>query len=275
MSAPSSHAPNAGTFAEAARTAPGTLYLVPAPLDFGCASQVPLDSVLPAGTLQVAARLTHWVCENAKSTRAYLARVAALYPLAAPLQQQHLTELPRAVHKKGDHGAQGMAAFDARALLAPALAGHDLGLVSEAGMPAVADPGSSVVRAAHALGVPVCPLVGPVSLLLALAASGLNGQNFAFTGYLPQDASARAQRIRALEATALQSGQTQLFIETPYRNTALWQALLQTLQPRTRLALASGLTLPEARIACKTVADWRRDPSPPEPRTPAVFGIGV
>ncbi len=113
--------------------------------------------------------------------------------------------MPREVHKKGDHqGASGGAAgFDASPLLAPAMAGHDMGLVSEAGMPAVADPGSSVVRAAHDLGVRVEPLTGPVSLLLALAASGLNGQNFAFNGYLPQDAAQRAQRIRELEALAL------------------------------------------------------------------------
>ena len=255
--------------------APGTLYLVPAPLDFGCDTQAPLPEALPDGTLRTAARLTHWICENAKSCRAYLKRIDALHPLAAPLQQQHITELPREVHKKGDHGGKGSASFDARALLAPALAGHDVGLVSEAGMPAVADPGSSVVRAAHDLGLRVAPLVGPVSLLLALAASGLNGQNFAFTGYLPQDAGERAKRIRELEALALKHGQSQLFIETPYRNAALWQALLQHLQPQTRLAQASGLTLEGARIASRTVRDWRQQPAPPDSRMPTVFAIGA
>jgi 16S rRNA (cytidine1402-2'-O)-methyltransferase len=252
----------------------GTLFLVPAPLDFGCDSQVALQDALPAATLQTAARLTHWVCENAKSTRAYLKRVDALYALAAPLQQQQITELPRAVHKKGDHGDKGSAPFDASPLLAAALAGNDMGLVSEAGMPAVADPGSSVVRAAHDLGIPVVPLVGPVSLLLALAASGLNGQSFAFVGYLPQDAVDRTQRIKELENTALKTGQTQLFIETPYRNAALWQALLQTLQPHTRLAQASGLTLPEARIRSHPVRLWRQQPAPPDNRTPVVFALG-
>ncbi|MBX9937283.1 MAG: SAM-dependent methyltransferase [Burkholderiaceae bacterium] len=252
----------------------GTLYLVPAPLDFGCTSQAPLQDSLPAATLTVAARLTHWVCENAKSTRAYLKRVEALYPLAQPLQAQQITELPREAHKKGDHGDKGGAVFDARPLLAPALAGHDIGLVSEAGMPAVADPGSSVVRAAHDLGLNVVPLVGPVSLLLALAASGLNGQNFAFVGYLPQDAAERAQRIRALESLALQSGQTQLFIETPYRNAALLQGLLHTLQPNTRLALASGLTLAEARIQSMAVRQWRQNPQAPDKHTPVVFALG-
>jgi 16S rRNA (cytidine1402-2'-O)-methyltransferase len=255
-------------------TPPGTLYLVPAPLDFGCETQTPLTDTLASGTLSTAARLTHWVCENAKSTRAYLKRIDALYPLAAPLQQQVLTELPREVHKKGDHSDKGSAAFDARPLLAPALAGHDMGLVSEAGMPAVADPGSSVVRAAHELGIAVVPLVGPVSLLLALAASGLNGQNFAFVGYLPQDAHERQQRIRELETLAHKTGQTQLFIETPYRNAAVWQALVQALQPQTRLALASGLTLAKASVQSQSVQQWRQQPISPDNRTPTVFALG-
>ena len=118
------------------------------------------------------------------------------------------------------------------------------------------------------------PLVGPVSLLLALAASGLNGQNFAFVGYLPQDGQERAQRIKELEGIALRTGQTQLFIETPYRNPALWQALVQTLQPHTRLALASGLTLPGARIHSQLVRQWRQQPAPPDNRTPVVFALG-
>lgn len=255
-------------------TVRGTLYLVPAPLDFGCDVQAPLEEALPDGTLRMAARLTHWICENAKSTRAYLKRVDARHPLAAPLQALHITELPREVHKKGDHGGQGHAVFDARPLLAAALEGHDIGLVSEAGMPAVADPGSSVVRAAHDLNLSVVPLVGPVSLLLALAASGLNGQGFAFAGYLPQDAAARTQRIRELESLALKQGQTQLFIETPYRNAALWQALVQTLQPNTRLAMASGITLPAARHASRLVRQWRQEPAGPDNRTPTVFAIG-
>lgn len=252
----------------------GTLYLVPAPLDFGCDSQAPLTDALPDATLRAASGLTHWVCENAKSTRAYLKRVDALHPLALPLQEQTITELPREVHKKGDHGGKGSAVFDARPLLAAALAGHNIGLVSEAGMPAVADPGSSVVRAAHDLGLAVVPLVGPVSLLLALAASGLNGQNFAFVGYLPQDGAERTQRIKALETLAIQSGQTQLFIETPYRNGALLQALVQTLQPNTRLAVSSGLTLQSAHTRSQPVKQWRQQSSGPDKNTPAVFAIG-
>ncbi len=249
----------------------GRLFLVPAPLDFGCDQQVPLQDTLPLGTLQTAAGLTRWICENAKSARAYLKRIDAVVPLAAALQGQHIAELPREVHKKGDHTP---GPFDAKPLLAPALAGHDVGLLSEAGMPAVADPGASVVRAAHELGLAVLPLIGPVSLLLALAASGLNGQNFAFVGYLPQQAPALTQRIRELESLALRSGQAQLFIETPYRNAALLQALLQTLQHQTRLAIARGLTLPSATVRSDTVKGWRARPVAADERLPAVFAIG-
>lgn len=252
----------------------GCLYLVPAPLDFGCDTSTPLNEVLPAGTMQVAARLQHWVCENAKSARAYLKRVNELHPLAQPIQSLDIRELPRDVHKKGDHDSQKAASFNPLALLTPALEGNDLGLLSEAGMPAVADPGSSVVRAAHEAGIPVVPLVGPVSLLLALAASGLSGQSFAFVGYLPQDAAARAQRIRELESHAIRSGQTQIFIETPYRNAAMLDALLKTMQSSTRLAVASGLTLPQARIRSETVGQWRQRGVGADHGMPAVFAIG-
>lgn len=250
----------------------GRLYLVPAPLDFGCEPAVAITEVLPAGTIAVAAGLTHWICENAKSARAYLKRVGEVQPLALPLQQQQIQELPREVHKKGDHGP---AAFDAKPLLQPAREGHDMGLLSEAGMPAIADPGSSVVRAAHELGLEVVPLVGPVSLLLALAASGLNGQNFAFVGYLPQDAAARAQRLKELEALALRTGQAQLFIETPFRNVALWQALLQTLKPTTRVAVASGLTLPDGRCRSALASAWKKEGAPVTNDRPAVFALGA
>lgn len=257
-----------------APTKGGRLFLVPAPLDFGCELQAPLEDALPRATIRQAAQLSHWICENAKSTRAYLKRIDALQPLSAPIQAQHIAELPREVHKKGDHGDKSSPAFDARPMLAAALQGHDVGLVSEAGMPAVADPGSSVVRAAHDLGITVIPLVGPVSLLLALAASGMNGQNFAFVGYLPQSGPERAQRMRELEALALKSGQTQVFIETPYRNAALWQGLTQTLQTNTRLALAAGLTLESAKVCSLTVKQWRQQAIPVDNRTPTVFLIG-
>ena len=251
----------------------GRLFLVPTPLDHGCAEQTPLDDVLPLGTIKKAAAIACWVSENAKSTRAFLKRVDALVPLAQPIQTQQITELPREVHKKGDHA--GAARFDARPLLAPALQGQDVGLISEAGMPAVADPGSSVVRAAHQLGIEVLPLTGPVSLLLALAASGLNGQNFAFIGYLPQDASARTTQIQQISRAVQQSGQTRIVIETPYRNQVLLEALLSGLDGQLRLCVASGLTLPDADGArSASVAEWRQARWPVTPKAPAVFLIG-
>lgn len=248
----------------------GSLFLVPTPLDFGVAP-APLDVALPAHTLAQAARLTHWITENAKSTRAFLKRVGEQHPLAAPLQAQQIVELPREVHKKGDHGPGG---FDAKPLLAAALQGHDIGLVSEAGMPAIADPGASVVRAAHELGLRVVPLVGPSSLMLALAASGLNGQHFAFVGYLPQDAAERSQRVRELEAVALKSGQTQIAIETPYRNEVLLKALVQDLHPHTRLAVMTNATLPSGAVHSALVSHWKKSPPALPLDGPAVFLFG-
>jgi 16S rRNA (cytidine1402-2'-O)-methyltransferase len=239
-------------------------------LDFGCNEPIALDDTMPLGTLTVAAGLRHWICESAKTTRAYLKRVGELVPLSHALQELNIIELPREVHKKGDHTGN----FDARPLLGAALQGHDIGLGSEAGMPAVADPGSSVVRAAHDLEIEVIPLTGPVSLLLALAASGLNGQNFAFVGYLPQEPVERTKRIRELESIALKTGQAQLFIETPYRNAVLMQSLLQTLQPNTRLAVSSGLTLRRGVCASETVKNWRQKTSVTDNSTPAVFALG-
>lgn len=253
----------------------GTLFLVPAPLDFGCTEQIALDHVLPAQTIAVASSITHWVAENAKTTRAYLKRINEYQPLQRPIQEQDIQELPREAHKKGDHHGSGKP-FDARHLLQPALDGHNIGLISEAGMPGIADPGSSVVRAAHLMKLTVRPLTGPISLLLALAASGLNGQLFAFTGYLPQDTIARATEIRKLEKLAQQSGQSQIIIETPYRNIALWQALVATLKPETWLSVHSGLTLPDAISISMPIKDWRKLPSPAiSSKTPAVFCLGL
>ena len=249
----------------------GKLYLVPCPLDFGCEGvQTALDQVIPKKTLEIAATLQHWVCENAKSTRAYLKRIGEVHTLSTPIQSMDLQELPREVHKKGDH--QG--GFDARHMLQAALEGKNMGLISEAGMPAIADPGSSVVRAAHAMRLQVIPLVGPVSILLALAASGLNGQNFAFVGYIPSTPTERGQRIRELESMALKTGQTQLFIETPYRNSAMLQTLMQCLQNNTRLATSSGLTLETEKCHSDIVKNWKHSPWMVDNQTPTVFAIG-
>jgi 16S rRNA (cytidine1402-2'-O)-methyltransferase len=248
-------------------TTPGTLLLVPNALDLGAGSE--LDDVLPRGVLERAAVLAHWVAEDARSCRAFLKRVDHQVPLAQPLQAIRIDELPRP--RKGSGEAVAPAAW--LALLQPALQGHDLGLISEAGLPAVADPGAALVAAAHAAGVPVMPLAGASSLMLALAASGLDGQSFAFAGYLPQEGAARAARVRELEALSRRLRQTQLFIETPYRNAALLATLLQTLAPATRLSVSCGLTLAGGWTRSETVAGWRaRPPAMPE-RVPAVFAL--
>lgn len=252
----------------------GTLYLVPNTLDTGLPPGVALpalDETLPLGVIRLAAGLGHWVCENAKTTRAFLKRVDALVPLAAPIQSLVLREIPRP--PKGGAARAVVPNEVWRELLAPALAGHDIGLSSEAGLPAVADPGAALVQTAHDLGLRVVALPGPSSLLLALAASGLQGQHFAFVGYLPVDAAARTARIRELEATSRRLGQSQLMIETPYRNAALLAALLSTLQPTSRLAVACGLTLGCGFNRSDTVAGWRRQPVELPADLPAVFSL--
>ncbi len=248
----------------------GRLILMPNTLDFGVDDALDLREVLPERVIEQAARLQHWAAENAKTTRALLKRVGALVPLTQPLQAVQIAELPRPP-KGGKPGADDTVAW--RALLAPALAGQDLGLISEAGLPAVADPGARLVALAHEAGIEVVPLSGPSSLLLAVAASGLNGQSFAFVGYLPVDAAARTVRIRELEQLSAKSQQTQLLIETPYRNEAMRQALLGALKPTTRLSISVGLTLPGGWTRTATVADWKRGAHALPDRIPAVFAL--
>lgn len=244
----------------------GRLLLVPNGLDLGSGEDVDLADVLPRAVLVQAALLGHWVVENAKTARAFLKRVDHYVPLAQPLQALDIRELPRP--RKGTGTPEPA---DLGGLLAPALAGHDVGLLSEAGLPAVADPGALLVSAAHDLGLTVMPLSGPSSLLLALAASGLNGQSFAFVGYLPVDAGARAARIRELDTLSRRLGQTQIAIETPYRNAALLGALLEHLHPTTRLCVASGLTLTAQRCQTRSVQAWRTMRHEIGDRVPAVF----
>ena len=261
----------------------GRLLLVPNTLDLGCpdpaTGQAPdLQQVIPLGVIREAARIGHWIAENAKTTRAFLKRVDQVAPLSQPLQTLSIEELPRPAKggqpAKGPRDAKseasGQAAILAK-LLAPARAGHDVGLISEAGLPGVADPGAAVVQAAHQVGIPVVPLSGPSSLVLALAGSGLHGQSFAFVGYLPTDAAQRAQRIRELELLSRKAHQTQLVIETPYRNPALWQALLQHLQPQTLLNVSCGLTLSQGFTLTDTVARWRQRELALPTDVPAVF----
>jgi 16S rRNA (cytidine1402-2'-O)-methyltransferase len=217
---------------------------------------MPWEIYLPAQTQTIACGLTHFIAENAKTTRAELKRLGHPLPLRAVVIEQLPEKLDRAEIDR---------------LLAPLQAGYDVGLLSEAGCPGVADPGASLVRQAHQSGIPVRPLIGPSSLLLALMASGLDGQRFAFHGYLPVREPERRIRIAELERESRQRRQTQIFIEAPYRNVALLQALLLTCQPGTLLCLATDLTTPEEATATRSIAQWRILPPPNLDRRPTVF----
>lgn len=228
----------------------GALHLIPVPLGEAAPS-----AVLTPETLAVVAALDYFIVENEKSARLFLKNAG--HPRA-------LRELTVTRFDKRSSEA------DARALLQPLLTGRSAGLLSEAGCPAIADPGALVVAAAHGLGLQVNPHVGPSALLLALMASGFNGQRFAFHGYLPVGQADCSRKIKELEQASRATDMTQIFIETPYRNQKMLEALLASCDPDTRLCVAGALTLPGQTIRSATVAEWKRlgrDPS----REPAVF----
>ncbi len=225
---------------------PGTLFLIPNTLGPTDAQAGALDGVLPGQVQAITSQLGYFVAENAKTARAFLKLVAVDRPLSRPLQEIRIAELN-----------VNTPAAALSALLEPLLAGEDAGLVSEAGVPAVADPGADLVRLAHQHGITVRPLVGPSSLLLAVMASGLNGQSFAFNGYLPTDAAARSKRIRDLEARSRSEKQTQLLIETPYRNGQMLEALVASCQPGTLVCVATDLSLASESVRTMTAAKWK------------------
>ncbi|KMN33849.1 SAM-dependent methyltransferase [Chromobacterium sp. LK1] len=229
----------------------GTLFLIPAPLGD--------ESIawLPEAERAKVLHLTHFVVEAEKTARKHLKALG----INTPIRELAMSTL-------NEHTA----ATDVAALLQPLLDGHDLGLISEAGCPAVADPGAQLVALAHERGVRVEPLIGPSSILLALMASGANGQCFAFHGYLPVDAADKAKIVKELEQRSRQRNETQVFIETPYRNNALLQQLRDTLPPATRLAVACDLTLPSQTIVSRRVKDWPKD-APDLHKRPAIFII--
>lgn len=231
--------------------AKGTLYLVPVAL-----GDTPWQTFLPPQVRDLVLSLDYFVVEDPKSARLALKRLG----VERALQEIEIRALPRSP-----------APDTLPSLIEPVLHGRSAGLMSEAGCPAVADPGAALVRLAHQHGVRVVPLVGPSSLLLALIASGLNGQSFAFQGYLPVKDPERRRRIEELERESQRRHRTQILIETPYRNQALFSALLQTCQPATLLCVARELTLPDEFVATQTVADWRRHPAPELHRRPTVF----
>jgi 16S rRNA (cytidine1402-2'-O)-methyltransferase len=229
----------------------GILYLVPNLL-----GAIEPERVLPVGTLDVARALRHWVVETPKAARAFLKSLDVSVPIAT-LDIQPLTE-----HSRG-------AALTA--LLAPARAGNDIGVLSDAGCPGIADPGALLVAAAHEAGLRVAPLVGPSSILLALMAAGMNGQDFAFRGYLPVKTDARATALQRLEQLSHDSAQTQLFIETPYRNTAMLETAIHALKPATLLCVAADLTLPTETVIRRRISQWRAVDLAQFDKRPALF----
>ncbi|MBP7261899.1 MAG: SAM-dependent methyltransferase [Bacteroidia bacterium] len=231
----------------------GKLYLIPNTLGAEGAS----DMLAPWVKQQVH-HLLHFVAENEKAARALIKNLQ----LAAPQSELHFVLLN-----------QHTSLEEKQTLLNDALQGHDMGLISDAGLPCVADPGAEAVALAHQLGIEVVPLHGPSSLLLALMASGFNGQSFAFVGYLPIDKAERVRRIKELEKEALTKKQTQLFIETPYRNNSLLEDLLKNLQPDTQLCVAANLTQPNQFIRSTTVQNWKTN-LPDLHKQPAVFVLG-
>lgn len=236
----------------------GTLFLVPATISDpkGADSAHLIAATLPLATLEVARSLRVFAAENAKSARAFLKALGT----PSPIQEIAITEIGHAP-----------AATVLQPLVAVMRAGSDIGLLSESGCPAVADPGAQLVRMAHESAIRVVPLVGPSSLLLALMGAGLNGQRFAFCGYIPVKPDERAAAIRDLESRSRRNVETQIAIETPYRNAALFAALVGALQPATLLAVAVDLTLPTETILTKRVADWRKADAPSLDKRQAVF----
>jgi len=229
----------------------GVLFLIPVPL-----GQTTIAEVLPEPVQNCAKRLKHFIAENAKSARAFLKAL----PSATPLQEIEIRELNEHTPQKA-----------LPELLAPLIAGFDVGLISEAGCPAVADPGAYLVALAHDEGIQVRPMIGPSSILLALMGSGLSGQNFAFHGYLPAKDDQRQKKLRELEKDSRQGLRTQIFIETPYRNRQMLETLLNACARSTRICVATDLTLSSESIMTRTPDEWRNHGMPDIDRRPTVF----
>lgn len=233
----------------------GTLYLIPVTLgDDGIAQQI--NHVIPPNVVATAQNLEHFVVESEKSGRQFLSAIKT----AKPVRELTLNLLNEHTDDKTIPD-----------LLKPLLAGQDVGLMSDAGCPAVADPGAKLVALAHQKGIRVVPLVGPSSILLALMASGLNGQQFAFLGYLPVDKAQRVQKLKEIEKRAQTHKETQIFIETPYRNMHMLEAILSTCYANTRLCVASQVSLADEFIVTKTISGWKQSTLPDLNKKPTVF----
>lgn len=231
--------------------------MIPCPID----PEGAVFDVVPARNREIVDSLDYFIVENIRSARRFLSKAR----IARPIDSLEFREL-------NEHTAAGAAVEE---LVRPIEEGRSAGVISEAGVPAVADPGALVVEACHRRGIRVVPLVGPSSVIMAVMASGLNGQSFAFNGYLPVKPQERVRAIRFFERRAVSERQTQLFIEAPYRNAKLWNDLLQTCAPATKLTVAMDITAAGEYIATRTVAEWRRCPAPEMNRRPAIFAIGI
>lgn len=229
----------------------GTLHLIPVGL-----GEAPVDQWLPGVVQAQAGQLKTYIAENAKVARAFL----KLTPLAQPLQEITLHELNARVDDAS------LAEW-----LAPLKTGQDIGLVSDAGCPAVADPGARAVALAHQWGVTVKPWVGPSSILLGLMASGLDGQRFAFHGYAPVEPAERAKQLKTWEQLSAKQKQSQLLIETPYRNQAMFASLIEHLKGNTRLCVARSVTTQDEWIRTLTIAQWKNQPTPLLEKHPTLF----
>ena len=218
-------------------TPTGNLYLIPCTLG----ETAPLE-VLPMLVKKAVEEIDHYIVEHEKNARSFIKSIV-------PRKSQ--PDLHFSIINKYTEDSE------IPEMLEPCLEGNDVGVISDAGCPGIADPGASVVAQAHLKGIKVVPLVGPSSILLAMMASGFNGQNFAFNGYLPIDKKERRTEIKRLERLSLEQDQSQLFIETPYRNNQLLESLISVLQPQTRLCVACDITLPSEYILTQTVEDWK------------------
>ena len=244
----------------------GTLYLVPNTLGEDNRN-AQIQHVIPPLVVQVASQLDCWIVENAKTARSFLNAIHQVCPLRKPLQEIIMQQWrgPDADLKPID-------------LIQPLLQGQDMGLMSEAGLPGIADPGTEIVAIAHAMKIQVRPLTGPNSLMLALMSSGMSGQHFSFHGYLPIKPPERMKKLKAMEIESKVNQSAHLWIETPYRNSSMLSGIVASLQPTTQLCMAMDLTLPTELIVRQTIEDWKfllQDPKGPLPKDldkrPAVF----
>lgn len=228
----------------------GKIYLIPSTL-----GDSPIGNVIPQHTIDITNTITYFVVENIRSARRFLSKMK----INNPIDSLSFTELNE--HTRPEEVLE---------LITPALNGHNIGIISEAGVPSVADPGAALVSLAHSKGIQVIPLVGPSSILLALMASGFNGQSFTFNGYLPIKPDERARQIKMMEKRS--STETQIFMETPYRNNKLIADILANCQPHTKLCIAADITLETEFIATRSISEWKKG-TPDINKRPCIFLI--